>query len=337
MQRFGAACWSGDINNTFGTFEQQPALGLNVGLSGIPYWNADVGGFYSVAPDSEELFLRWFQFAAFCPIFRSHGHSWRLHLPWSYGDAAEAICRDYIGWRYRLMPYTYTLAWHAHRQGLPLMRPLILNYPEDPRAYENADAYLWGDDLLVVPVTRDGARHWPVYLPEETWYDFWSHERHDGPKAISVEAPLERLPLFVRQGALLPLGSVVQYEGERELTEITVLVYPAERSSFTLYEDDGRTQDYQQGSFALTEISCEARDGDVICTLGAASGESSLLPAERRYALKVYSPKRPRRVDVDGKKLARRKDEGEAGWSYDPPFAIVEGLRQPTTARLFYG
>jgi alpha-glucosidase (family GH31 glycosyl hydrolase) len=336
MQRYGAVSWSGDINNTFATFEQQPALGLNVGLSGIPYWNTDIGGFYSVAPNSEELFLRWFQFGAFCPVFRSHGHSWRLHLPWSYGEAGEAICRDYIGWRYRLMPYTYTLAWQAHREGLPLMRPLILNYPDDPRAYENADAYLWGDDLLVAPVTRDGARHWPVYLPEGTWYDFWTHERHDGPKSISVEAPLERLPLFVRQGALLPLGPVLQYEGERELTQITVLVYPADRSSFTLYEDDGRTRAYQHGSFALTEISCETVGGVVACTLGAASGEASLLPAERRYTLKVYSPMRPRRIEIDRKRLARRKTGDEVGWSYERPFVIVEGLRQPTTVKLFY-
>jgi alpha-glucosidase len=336
MQRFGAACWSGDINNTFATFEHQPALALNVGLSGIPYWNSDIGGFYSVAPDSEELFLRWFQFGAFCPIFRSHGHSWRLHLPWSYGEKAEAICRDYIGWRYRLMPYTYTLAFDAHRHGLPLMRPLILNYSDDPRACEIADVYLWGDDLLVAPVTRDGARHWPVYLPKGTWYDFWTHEMYKGPKSISVEAPLDRLPLFVRQGALLPLGPVLQYEGERELTEITVLVYPADRSSFTLYEDDGRTRAYERGSFALTEISCETVDGDVICTLGAASGEASLLPADRRYALKVYSPKRPRKVEVDGKWLARRKAEGEVGWTYERPFVVIEGLRQPTIVKLFY-
>ena len=336
MQRFGAACWSGDINNTFATFEHQPGLGLNVGLSVIPYWNSDIGGFYSVAPDSAELFLRWFQFGAFCPIFRSHGHSWRLHLPWSYGDAAEAICREYIAWRYRLMPYTYTLAWQAHRQGLPLMRPLILNYPDDPRAYEIAEAYLWGDDLLVAPVTRDGARHWPVYLPKGRWYDFWTHEAHEGPVSISVDAPLERLPLFVRQGALLPLGPVLQYEGERKLNDIEILVYPAERSSFTLYEDDGVTRGYERGNFALTEMAC-VREGDaVVCTLREAKGKAGLLPADRRYTLKVHSTKRPRFIEVDGKRLAGRKVEGKNGWRYERPFAIVDDLKQPAAVKLVY-
>ena len=154
MQHFGAGCWSGDINNTFPTLEAQPSLGLNVGLSGIPYWGTDIGGFYAVAPQTAELFVRWFQFGSFCPIFRAHGRNWRLHLPWAYGEEIEAICRHYIELRYRLMPYTYTLAWQAHHTGLPLMRPLVLNYPDDPRAWEVSSEYLWGDDILVAPVTR---------------------------------------------------------------------------------------------------------------------------------------------------------------------------------------
>jgi alpha-glucosidase (family GH31 glycosyl hydrolase) len=138
MQRFGAGTWTGDIDNTFATLEAQIALGLNVGMSGVPYWGTDIGGYYTTAEASGELFARWFQFGAFCPLFRAHGRAWRERLPWSYGSEIEAICRRYLELRYRLMPYTYTLAWQAHCGGLPIMRPLVLNHADDPRAWELA-------------------------------------------------------------------------------------------------------------------------------------------------------------------------------------------------------
>jgi alpha-glucosidase (family GH31 glycosyl hydrolase) len=165
MQRFGAAAWSGDIDCTFATLEQQVAVGLNMAMSGVPYWGTDIGGFYKVAPDNTELFIRWFQFGAFCPVFRAHGHSWREHLPWSHGAEAEAICRRYLELRYRLLPYTYTLAYEAHRDGVPLMRPLVLSEATDPRFWQCGTQYLWGENLLVAPVTRAGATHWPVSFP----------------------------------------------------------------------------------------------------------------------------------------------------------------------------
>ena len=157
MQRFGATCWSGDINNDFATLEAQIPLGLNTGLSGVPYWGTDVGGFFHPIPESGELYARWFQLGAFSPIFRSHGWVWREHVPWAHGSEVEAICRQYAELRYRLLPYTYTLAWQAHVLGLPLMRPLVLNYPDDPRVWGLGHQFLWGDDLLVAPVTREGA------------------------------------------------------------------------------------------------------------------------------------------------------------------------------------
>ena len=150
MQRYGATCWSGDVNNDFATLEAQVPLGLNTGLSGVPYWGTDVGGFFHPIPETGELYARWFQLGAFSPIFRSHGWVWREHVPWAHGAEVEAICRRYAELRYRLLPYTYTLAWQAHTQGLPLMRPLVLNYPDDPRVWGLGHEFLWGDDLLVV-------------------------------------------------------------------------------------------------------------------------------------------------------------------------------------------
>ena len=318
MQRFGASCWSGDINNDFPTLEAQVPLGLNTGLSGVPYWGTDVGGFFHPVPETGELYARWFQFGAFTPIFRSHGWVWREHVPWAHGPDIEAICRRYAELRYRLLPYTYTLAWQAHTLGLPLMRPLVLNYPDDPRTWSLDHEYLWGDDLLVAPVTREGATAWPVYLPEGEWFDFWTGERHAGPGGVTLAAPLERLPLLVRAGAILPLGTVVQHTGERPLDELTVQIYPHGVSRYELYEDDGRTNAYRRGAYALTAIVCSAERSRVAVEIAAPTGDRSVVPANRRYLLRLRLD-RPARVVVDaaGELADTRRDTGGPGWWMD--------------------
>jgi alpha-glucosidase (family GH31 glycosyl hydrolase) len=270
----------------------------------VPYWGTDAGGFFHPIPETGELYARWFQLASFCPVFRSHGWVWREHVPWAHGTEVEDICRAYTELRYRLLPYTYTLAWQAHTLGLPLMRPLVLNHPDDPRVWSLAHEFLWGDDILVAPVTREGATAWPVYLPAGGWYDFWTGERHEGPGGLTVDAPLDRLPLFVRAGAILPLAPLMQHTGERPLDEVTLMIYPEGASRFELYEDDGRTQAYRSGAFALTAIECVATPRDVTVRIAAATGDASVVPAPRRYVLHV-------RVDttasvlVDGNELSR--------------------------------
>ena len=319
MQRFGATCWSGDINNDFATLEAQIPLGLNTGLSGVPYWGTDVGGFFHPIPESGELYARWFQFGAFSPIFRSHGWIWREHVPWAHGSEVEAICRQYAELRYRLLPYTYTLAWQAHVLGLPLMRPLVLNYPDDPRVWGLGHQFLWGDDLLVAPVTREGATAWPVYLPAGAWYDFWTGARHEGPSGITVDAPLDRLPLFVRSGAVVPMGPVVQHTAERPLDDVTLLIYPDGASRFELYEDDGRSNAYRRGQYALTAFECATGPGVVTVRIGEAQGDRSVVPAGRRYLLEVRMDP-PHAVGVAGHgelpRLAGR-DQSGAGWWVD--------------------
>jgi alpha-glucosidase (family GH31 glycosyl hydrolase) len=302
MQRYGAACWSGDINNTFATLEAQIPLGLNTGLSGIPHWGTDIGGFFHPMPESSELYARWFQFGAFCPSFRAHGTVWRDHLPWAHGPLVEAICRAYAELRYRLLPYTYTLAWQAHSQGLPLMRPLVLNYPSDPAVWELGSQYLWGDDLLVAPVTRQGATRWPVYLPAGAWYDYWTQKRYDGPIGVTVDAPLERLPLFVRGGAILPLAPLAQFDGERAWDDLTLLIYPAGSSRFDLYEDDGRSNAYLQGRYAITPIICTVEDDRITVQIAAPEGDANLVPPDRTYILHILGAL-PRQVLLDGQAL----------------------------------
>jgi alpha-glucosidase (family GH31 glycosyl hydrolase) len=333
MQRYGAVPWSGDINTTFATLESQIRIGLNCGMSGTPHWGTDIGGFYQVAPDGGELFARWFQFGAFCPIFRGHGFVWRDHLPWAHGDTIEAICRRYLELRYRLMPYTYTLAWQAHRDGLPLMRPLVLNYPQDPRAWDLGSEFLWGDDLLVAPVTRAGATHWPVYLPEGTWYDFWTHEAHAGPAGITVEAPLDRLPLFVRAGAIIPLGPPLQYDGERPCDAVTLLVYPDRSSRFTLYEDDGLSNAYQHGGAVRTGFACDADAAGITLTIGSPEGDASLISPGRSYLLQIHVLRRPRVVEAQGQALPESAADGP-GWWLDGHFLFVRVPLTPASLHI---
>jgi len=330
MARYGAGCWSGDINNTFATLEAQIPLGLNTGMSGIPYWGTDIGGFFHPVPESGELFARWFQFGAFCPGFRAHGWVWREHLPWAHGAEIEAICLRYAELRYRLLPYTYTLAWQAHTHGLPLMRPLVLNYPDDPAVWELGSQYLWGDDLLVAPVTRQGATAWPVYLPAGVWYDFWTQQRYDGPTGVMVEAPIDRLPLFVRGGAILPLAPVARFDGERPWDEITILIYPAGASRFELYEDDGRTNVYRQGRYAITPFACTSEDDRSTVRIGPPSGDLDVIPPNRVYTLQIRADA-PRGVLVDDRPLPRREGPAEQGsgyWHDGEHFTYVR-LREP--------
>ena len=297
MQRFGAAAWSGDIDCTFPTLEQQVAVGLNMGMSGVPYWGTDIGGFYKVVPDNAELFIRWFQFGAFCPVFRAHGHTWREHLPWSHGPEAEAICRRYLDLRYRLLPYTYTLAHAAHREGLPFMRPLVLDQPGDARLWQLGTEYLWGDDLLVAPVTRAGATHWPVTFPDGTWFDHWTGDAYHGPCSATVAAPLDRLPLFVRAGSMIPFGPPKQFDGEVPDTEITLLIHPAAFGHGLLYEDDGTSRAHENGAFALTRFGMEEADGVLAVDVSAPEGDASVVPAGRRYTLRIRAPEAPGRVE----------------------------------------
>jgi alpha-glucosidase len=324
MQRFGAACWSGDINNTFASLEAQSSLGLNMGLSGVPYWGTDIGGYYAVVPQTAELFVRWLQFGCFCPIFRAHGRNWRMHVPWAYGAGMDAICRRILELRYQLMPYTYTLAFAAHLDGLPLMRPLVLNYPSDPNVWEMAAEFLWGDDILVAPVTRAGARHWPVYLPEGTWYDFWTSDVFEGPTAIEVPAPLEQLPLFVRAGAIMPLGAVVQHAEPGAPKELTLLVYPDKESSFTLYDDDGESNAYLIGGYALTEFKCVTNARETIFRIEAPQG-SMIVPPDRLYRIRIYSSERPREVEI----VTAAEGVSKPTWHYESKFVTLTISRSP--------
>jgi alpha-D-xyloside xylohydrolase len=221
-QRYGAILWSGDIHTDFATFRKQIAAGLNTALSGMPWWNTDIGGFHGGNPESpeyREVMVRWFQFGAFSPIFRLHGFrepatpfspqvTGGPNEIWSYGDEACEIMTSYIALRTRLKPYILSVMREAHETGLTPMRPYLVEFPEDPKSWTVDDAYLFGRDLLVAPVLEAGARSREVYLPKgASWRDAWTGEEHEGGQTVTVPAPLDRIPLFLRDGATLPISA----------------------------------------------------------------------------------------------------------------------------------
>jgi len=275
VARWGGWVWSGDTQSTWKTLEAQVAVGINHSLSLSPYWGSDTGGFYTTSELTGELYARWFQFSAFCLSFRSHGRIWRLRTPWGWGlsdmgftegqkdlprqselnnPTIEPICRRYAEQRYRLMPYTYTLAAEARETGMPLMRAMWLHYPRDEKARGLGTQYLWGRDLLIAPVFTRGATTRDVYLPEGVWYDWWSSEKHRGPTTVTRAVDLATMPIYVRAGAIIPLDPVRQYTSEPASEATTVRIYTGANGHFRWYEDDGASQEYLQGKFAWTTL-----------------------------------------------------------------------------------
>lgn len=225
-QRYGASVWSGDIPSTFDSMRIQLAAGLNMAMSGIVWWNSDIGGFHGgniEDPEFRELIVRWFQFGCFCPIMRLHGNrgpkapgekGGAANEPWSFGDEAYDILRDYLFMRERLRPYILEQMRIAHETGLPPMRPLFVDFPDDAGAWDIADAYLFGPDLLVAPVCEMNARRRTVYLPGGArWTNAWTGETHDGGQTLEVAAPLHQIPLFLKNDAALPVIASTSAKG----------------------------------------------------------------------------------------------------------------------------
>jgi alpha-D-xyloside xylohydrolase len=257
-QRNSVAAWSGDINSDFVSFRRQIPAGLNYALSGMPYWTTDIGGFTSGNPDDpayRELFVRWFEYGAFCPIFRIHGtRAGNRNELWSYGPEAQAILTKFDKLRYRLMPYIYSLAAMTTQNAYTPMRPLVMDFRTDVRAQNVGDEFMFGPAILVSPVTEPGATSRWLYLPKASWYDFWSGSRARGGLDVDAAAPLDRIPLYVRAGSIVPLGPEMEYADEKAADPIELRVYRGADGDFTLYEDENDNYDYEKGAFATIPI-----------------------------------------------------------------------------------
>ncbi len=256
-QRNAAAVWSGDVDPNWETFRRQIPAGLNYSMSGNPYWTTDIGGFVVANPDDpayRELYARWFEFGAFNPIFRAHGtRTTNQNEIWSYGSQMQTILTRYDRLRYRLMPYIYSVAWKTTEENYTPMRALVMDFREDPRVWNIGDQFLFGPSLLVNPVTEPGATSRHLYLPKVKWYDFWTGDALDGGRAIDTPAPIDRMPLFVRAGTILPLGSPIEY-AQQPGEPIELRIYTGADGDFTLYSDEGDNYNYEKGAYSTIPI-----------------------------------------------------------------------------------
>jgi alpha-glucosidase/alpha-D-xyloside xylohydrolase len=278
-QRNGTVFWSSDIQATWDMLKRSVPTGLNFAATGLPYWDTDIAGFFAPTlpadyhaahkplidgsdaqdtianyEDYPELFVRWFEWGAFQPVMRAHGE--RKHNEvWAYGKQAEPILAKYLRLRYTLLPYTYSAAYKSYQTGAPYMRALFMDFPNDPKVANIPDEYMYGPAFLVAPVTEQGATKRRVYLPAGCdWYNYWTNERLHGGQTIEADAPIDTLPLFVKAGSIVPLGSEVLSADEPQ-TIASVRVYPGANGSFTLFQDDGKTYNYEKGAGTLTKLS----------------------------------------------------------------------------------
>ena len=284
-QRNAAAVWSGDINSDWTFFRKQIPAGLNYSLSGLPYWTTDIGGFVSGNPDDpayRELFIRWFQFGTFNPILRVHGtRQTNQNELWSYGPQAQKILLAFDNLRYRLLPYIYSLAWMTTSQAYTPMRALVMDFRADIRAANIGDEFMFGPALLVNPVTEPGATTRRVYLPESKWYDFWTGSAVDADRTIEAATPIERLPLYVRAGSILPMGPQVEWSTQKSADPIELRIYPGASGDFTLYEDENDNYNYEKGAYAT--ISLHWDDARRILTIGDRKGQFPGMLQDREF------------------------------------------------------
>jgi len=322
MQRFASFLWSGDVQSSWETLKTHLPIAVNTGLSGIPWWGTDIGGFVPTEDFTGELYVRWFQFAAFNPLFRSHGRDWRLRLPWGWntGDAGfsetrdwkpdpaelrnaavEPICKKYLELRYQMMPYLYSAVKETCDTGVPVIRALWLHYPDDRTAVARGDEYLYGRDMLVAPVVEKGATSRSLYLPRGAWYDFWTREKIEGGREVTRKVDLETTPVYVRAGAVIPMGPIKQYTEEIVDGPLTLWVHPGADGVFALYEDDGNTFDYRRGEFMRVNIAWNDRQR--LLTMRLANGSKILAPEKRQVVVRVAGESVVREVVFEGRPL----------------------------------
>ncbi len=321
MQRYASFLWSGDVYSSWETLKTHIPNAINTALSGIPYWGTDIGGFVPTKEFTAELYLRWFQFGAFCTLFRCHGRAWKLRLPWGWDTGetgppeisnyrgaslpdpselhntqVEPICRKYLELRYRMLPYLYSAVRECSTTGMPVVRALWLHYPDDPVAVARDDEYLWGRDILVAPVCEMGATSRRVYLPRGDWYDFWTGEKMTGGREITRAVDLGTMPLFVRAGAVLPLGPVKQHTRETTTEPLSVTVYPGANGSFLLYEDDGKSFDYRRGQWMGIQLAWN--DARRVLELRSSPGSRMMAPLRR--AIEISCAQEKKSIVFDG-------------------------------------
>lgn len=312
--------WAGDWPSEWQYFKPVIRAGLNIGLSGVGYWSHNMGGFEHKA--DPELYIRWTQFGLFSPIAHLFGMDHPGYKePWNYGEEAERIFKKYDRMRYRFIPYIYSEAYRMHKTGMPIMRALVLEYQRDENVYDIDDQYLFGSNLLIAPVTTKGAKTRVVYLPEGTWYDYWSGKPYEGRRYHNIVTPLEKLPIFVKAGGILPQQRVLNL-GHETAETITLEIFPDGESSYAIYDDDGKSKEYEEGEYAITRVTASEDAVQTVIKVEASRGAYEL--PERSYRLKIHSNAAPRSIREGSNQLRSFSTESEydknqrhAGWYFN--------------------
>jgi alpha-D-xyloside xylohydrolase len=309
LQRYSTATWSGDIGTRWEDMKAQIPAGMNFVLSGIPYWTMDIGGFcveqrYTQAKEGSEdlnewreLNTRWFQFGAFCPLFRSHGQ-YPYREIYNLAPANHPAYKSmvyYTNLRYRLMPYIYSLAGMTYFNDYTLMRALVMDFGYDSRTHDISDQYMFGPNIMVNPVYRYKATSRKVYFPEKTgWYDFETGKYISGGQTVEVDAPYERIPLFIREGSILPVGEIIQ-STKKSQNDLILYIYEGKDGEFTLYEDEGTNYNYEKGAYSTIQFNYNEKAKTL--TIGDRQGQYPGMPQTRKF--EIY------RISKDGKKAVQ--------------------------------
>jgi alpha-D-xyloside xylohydrolase len=325
QQRYGANTWSGDVVSSWDALRSQISAGLNFSLCGIPYWNSDIGGFFLWNyknklddADYRELYARWIQFGAFCPMMRSHGTDAPREI-YQFGKKGNRIydaIEKYINLRYRLLPYIYSTSWNVTANQSSMMRALVMDFADDKEVLDIDNQYMFGKSLLVCPVTspmyskisangKDTSRvedfstikYKKVYLPEGTdWIDFWTGEKYSGGHTVNKKTPIDIMPLFVKAGSILPMGPKVQYATEKKWDDLEIRVYPGADDEFTLYEDENDNYNYEKGSYST--ILFEWDDEKKVLTINDRQGAFPEMLDQRTFRVVIVSPKHGTGIEV---------------------------------------
>jgi alpha-glucosidase len=317
--------WLGDNRSDWPALRNSLQLVLNMGLSGIAFTGPDTGGFAGT-PDGE-LLIRWNQLGVFTPFFRNHtAKGTKDQEPWAFGETCERISRQCIELRYHLLPYHYTAFWQSAQSGTPIARPLFLAFQDDPHTAQIEDQFMFGDAFLVSPVLEPGSTSRRAYIPPGRWYDFWENTLTGGPQITRLPAPIDRIPLLVRAGSIVPAWPVMQHTGERPVERLILHVYPGQGSSL-LYEDDGHTWAFQQGDCRVTRLTCAPHPGQPGGLRVERVTEGPFTPQYEEIQVQVHGLQiRAQEITVDGKPLEKaRFDETSRTLTFEAGlFEIIE-------------
>ncbi|TFF95510.1 MAG: DUF4968 domain-containing protein, partial [Promethearchaeota archaeon] len=321
-----AAVWTGDNTSSWRHLALSIPMLLNMGLSSIPFCGADIGGFgmWFTAPRklfmklSRDLITRWHQLGAFYPYARNHSvKASKPQEPWQFGDEVENIIKKYLKLRYRWMPYFYNLFVECSKNGLPPMRPLILEFPDDETCYKMDHQFMWGDSILIAPVVKKKQKIKEVYLPEGEWVNYWTNEKYKGKKFIEIKVDLEDIPIFIKSGAIIACQPDMEYFGEKAINPLIIEIYPVSNgeSRFILQEDDGESLQYQKGDYCLTEFILNSNKTQIEFQIHDREGKFK--PDRGDIKLIFKSVNKPKHVELNEKAIKESNKVELNKWYYD--------------------